>query len=235
MEEIPIRVSWKHHKNLKITASIFGFSVFLALVVKPTYAKAEEDLVTIGSVLKYTAGMATSILVHEGSHALVAGVTGTHLSWEAGTYNQPVGFKDHATSDAKGVAVYSAGLISQALSGEVILQVDKIDKNDAFIRGMMTWNILNPILYSLDYWVFHVSNKKNGNKYQGDLTGIEHYSNQAVASGFALSMSAITVFQGYRFLKTQTWAPDWLKSNFDNVNLTPMSPGGFMLVFKFDF
>jgi hypothetical protein len=235
MDEILIRVSWKHPKNLKITASIFAFSVFLALVVKPTYAKAEEDVVTIGSVLKYTAGMATCMLVHEGSHALVAGLTGTHLNWEAGTYNQPVGFTDHANSDAKGVAVYSAGLISQAISGEIILDVDKIDKNDAFVRGMMTWDILNPILYSLDYWFFHVSNRKNGNSYQGDMTGIEHYSSQSTANGFALSMTAIAVFQGYRFFKTQTWAPDWLKSNFNNVNLSPMASGGFMLAFKFDF
>jgi hypothetical protein len=235
MEEIPIRVSRKHHQNFKKIASIFGLSVFLALVVKPTYATAEENVLTTGSVLKYTAGIAASMLVHEGSHALVAGLTGTHLTWEAGTYNQPIGFTDQANSDAKGVAVYSAGLLSQAISGEIILDVDKIDKNDAFVRGMMTWNILNPILYSLDYWIFHVSNQKNGNKYQGDLTGIEHYSNQAVANGFALSMTAIAAFQGYRFIKTQTWAPDWLKSNFNNVNLSPMPSGGFMLTYQSEF
>jgi hypothetical protein len=235
MEEIPIRVSWELCRIIKKTVSMFGVFVFLALVVKPTYANAEENVLTIGSVLKYTAGIATSALVHEGSHALVAGLTGTHLDWEAGTYNQPIGFTDHANSDAKGVAIYSAGLLSQAISGEIILDVDKIDKNDAFVRGMMTWNVLNPILYSLDYWVFHVSNQKSGSKYQGDLTGIEHYSNQAVANGFALSMTAIAVFQGYRFIKTQTWAPDWLKSNFNNVNLSPMRSGGFMLTYKSEF
>jgi hypothetical protein len=235
MEEIPIRVSRKHHQNLRKFASIFGLSIFLALVVKPTYAKAEGNTLTAGSVLKYTAGIATSALVHEGSHALVAGLTGTHLTWEAGTYNQPIGFTDHANSNAKGVAIYSAGLISQAIGGEIILDVDKIDKNDAFVRGMMTWDILNPILYSLDYWFFHVSNKKNGNSYQGDITGIERYSNPAMANGFALSMTAIASFQGYRFIKTQTWAPDWLKSNFNNVNLSPMPSGGFLLSFKFAF
>jgi len=201
-------------------------------MVKPTYAQAEENGVTAGSVMKYTAGIVTSMLVHEGSHALVAGLTGTHLDWEAGNYNQPIGFTDQANSNAKGVAVYSAGLISQAASGEIILNVDKINKNDAFVRGMMTWNILNPILYSLDYWFFHISNKKNGNTYQGDLSGIEHYSNTSAANGFALSMTATSVFQGYRFLKAQTWAPDWLKSNFNNVGLSPIPSGGFMLTYK---
>ncbi len=232
-EEIPILLSWTHYK--KFIGSILGLSAFLVLVIKPTYAKAEENVVTIGSVFKYTAGIATSALVHEGGHALVAGMTGTHLDWEAGTYNQPIGFTDHATSDAKGVAVYSAGLLSQAISAEIILDVDKIDKNDAFVRGMMTWNILNPILYSLDYWFFHVSNKANGNSYQGDLSGIEHYSNQAKANGFALAMTGIAAFQGYRFVKTQTWAPDWLKADFINLNLSPVSSGGFMMTFKFVF
>lgn len=227
-----IRVSRNRHKNPRQNISILGLSVLLALLVQPTYAKAEENVLTAGSVMKYTAGIVTSMLVHEGSHALVGGLTGTHLNWETGTYNQPIGFTDHANSDAKGVAIYSAGLISQAMSGEIILDVDKINKNDAFVRGMMTWNILNPILYSLDYWLFHISNQKNGSKYQGDLTGIEHYSNASVANGFALSMSAIAVFQGYRFLNAQTWAPDWLKSNFNNVGLSPIRSGGFMLTFK---
>ena len=103
------------------------------------------------------------------------------------------------------------------------------------MRGMMTWNILNPILYSLDYWVFHSTNKINGNSYQGDLAGIEHYSNKATADGFALAMSAIAVSQGYRFLKTQSWAPDWLKDESRRMSLAPLPSGGFIIGFKFDF
>ncbi len=64
---------------------------------------------------------------------------------------------------------------------------------------------------------------------------MEHYSNTSTANVFALSMSAIGIFQGYRFLKTQTWAPDWLKSNYNNVALSPTRSGGFMLTFKCDF
>ena len=192
----------------------------------------DEDVVTISSVLKYGAGIVTSAILHEGSHALVAGVTSTRLEWKVGTYNQPLGFTDHANSNAKGVAIYSSGLITQAISGEIILQVDKIGKNDAFVRGMMTWNILNTVLYSLDYWIFHISNKQNGNSYQGDIRSIEHYSNRTVANGFALSMTAIAAFQGYRFLKTQTWAPDWLKSDFNDVKIAAIPSGGFMLTFK---
>ena len=78
-------------------------------------------------------------------------------------------------------------------------------------------------------------NRMNGNSYQGDLAGIERYSNKAAADGFALSMSAIAVFQGYRFLKTQSWAPDWLRENSHGMSLAPLPSGGFIMGYKFDF
>ena len=207
--------------------------LFLELV--PSHAGAAEGGVRLGSALKFSAGIVSGFLIHEGSHALVAGLTNTDLHWETGTYNQPIAFTESADTDAKGFAINSAGLISQAVGGEIILQVDKIDKNDAFVRGMMTWNILNPILYSLDYWIFHSTNKINGNGYQGDLAGIEHYSNKATADGFALSISAIAVFQGYRFIKTQSWAPDWLKEDSHSMSFAPLPSGGFIVGYKFDF
>jgi hypothetical protein len=214
---------------------IFPAITVLVLMLKPTSASADESGLTYGSVLKFSAGIATAALIHEGSHALVAGLTGTALTWKIGTYNQPLGFTERANSDAKGIAIYSSGLISQAIGSEVILRVDKIDKNDAYVRGMMTWNFLNPIMYTLDFWFFRVSNKSNGNGYQGDLEGIKHYSNDAMANAFALSMAAIATYQGYRFLQTQSWAPDWLRGDLDRVSLGPLPSGGLIMVYRFDF
>ena len=91
------------------------------------------------------------------------------MEWEVGNYNQPIAFTENASSDTKGLAVNSAGLIAQAIGSEIILRSDRIDKKNSFVRGMMAWNILNPILYALDYWFIGISNKKNGNFYQGDL------------------------------------------------------------------
>jgi hypothetical protein len=222
-------------KIIKKTAYLLSVAVFLAFFGKPTYAGSEEQGLTAVSVLKFSAGVATSMLIHESAHALVAGVTDTPMTWKLGTYNQPLGFTENAESDAKGVALYSAGIISQAITAEVILQTDKADKNDAFLRGLMTWNILNPVLYSLDYWIFHVSNKKNGNSYQGDISGIEHYSNNATANGYAISMTAIAFYQGYRFLQTQSWAPDWLKTEKNKLILAPLPSGGFVAAYQFSF
>jgi hypothetical protein len=71
--------------------------------------------------------------------------------------------------------------------------------------------------------------------YQGDLQGVEHYTNEATAQGFAISMSLIAVYQGYRFLKTQSWAPEWLKSERHTVNLGPTPSGGLAITYKLDF
>jgi hypothetical protein len=198
-------------------------------------ACAAEDSITARSVAKFAAGVVASAFVHEGAHAIVAAATGTSLTWKVGNYNQPLAFEESAGSGAKGVAIYSAGLIAQLICSEIILDVDSINKNDAFVRGMMTWNILNPILYSLDYWVFRVSNQQSGNSYQGDIQGIEHYSDERSAQTFAIGITAIAAFQGYRFLKTQDWAPNWLKAAPDNVNVVPLRSGGALLTYEYRF
>jgi hypothetical protein len=209
--------------------------IFPVLLLSPIPAIAAEDEGWPLSILKFAGGLASGALIHEGSHALVAAVTGTRLTWEAGTYNQPIGFTDHAKSDAKGLAVYSAPFFTQVAGAEIILQVEGINKNDNYVRGLITWNVANPILYSLDYWLIHRTNKKNGNYYQGDLQGIEHYSNQTTANLFAASFSAIALFQGYRFLKTQAWAPDWLKGESHRVGFTPLRSGGLLMTYHFKF
>jgi len=145
------------------------------LLLHPAPAFADEDLTAL-SVLKFFAGMASAAAIHEGAHAVVAEVTDTSISWEAGNYNQPIAFTTGEMNTSQGFAVYSAGLIAQVATAEIILDVDRIDKNDTFVRGMMAWNIVNPILYALDYWVIRRSNQENGRRFQGDIEGIEYYS-----------------------------------------------------------
>jgi hypothetical protein len=219
-------------KNI-VLAWLAGALLFITPGHQPVFAA--EDGITARSVAKFAAGVLASAAVHETAHALVAAATDTSMTWKVGNYNQPLAFDENATSNSKGIAIYSAGLIAQLICSEIILDVDSVNKNDAFVRGMMTWNILNPILYSLDYWVFRVSNQQNGNSYQGDLAGIEHYSSEGTAQAFAIGITAIAAFQGYRFLKSQDWAPDWLKAAPDNVNVLPLRSGGAMLTYELRF
>lgn len=222
----------------RIKKTVFLFWLVGALL--PTLpgvhpACAADEAITARSVAKFAAGVLSSALVHEGAHALAAAATNTDLTWKFGNYNQPLAFEAKASSDAKGLALYSSGLIAQLISSEIILDVDSIDKNDAYVRGMMAWNILNPVFYALDYWVFRISNQQNGNGFQGDLEGIEHYSNERTAQAFSIGITAIAAFQGYRFLKTQDWAPDWLKAAPDNVSVFPLYSGGAMLTYELRF
>jgi hypothetical protein len=196
---------------------------------------AAENGIGLRSVLKFAAGITTAFMIHEGAHAAVAELSGTELDWEIGNVNQPMAFTEYASSDDKGLAINSAGLISQAVGSEIILHSETIDKNDAFVRGMMIWNILNPISYAIDYWFIHRTNKKKGNTYKGDIQGIEYYGNESTADAFALSMAGIAIFQGYRFLRTQPWAPDWLKAESHGLNIQPLYSGGVMLTYRFDF
>ena len=221
-----------------IEKRIRQITTLIPLIVIPfniSSAIAADSAITYSSVLKFSAGIVAAFSIHEGAHALVAELTDTDMDWEIGNYNQPFAFTEHASNDTKGAAINSAGLLSQAIGSEIILQVDSIDKNDAFVRGMMAWNIVNPILYTLDYWFFHISNQENGNTYQGDIAGIEYYTNEPTANGFALSMAAIAAFQGYRFLKTQSWAPDWLKGESHTLNFVPQPSGGFFITYNFAF
>jgi hypothetical protein len=199
------------------------------------HAETKERNVSGRSFLMFSAGMVAAFSIHEAAHATVAEMTGTELDWEMGNYNQPIAFTGSVDSDSDGRALYSAGLISQVIGSEVILQSKSIDKNTAFTRGMMAWNIINPIMYSLDYWYIRRSNQRNGNRFQGDIEGIEYYSNKQTANGFAISMVGVATFQGYRFLKTQTWAPDWLKSKAYDLSFVPQPLGGVGLKWSFYF
>jgi hypothetical protein len=218
-------------KYLKICA----LTIFAMIVFHGNYARCEESSVNPISVLKYTGGIISAFLIHEGAHALVAGATGTDMTWEFGNYNQPIAFTENSDSDAQGLAVNAAGLTAQAIGSEIILQVDAIDKNDAYVRGMMTWNIINPLLYAVDYWFIGITNDSDDNSYQGDLAGIEYYSNETVANVAAVSFASIALFQGYRFLKTQTWAPDWIQNEQHNLNITRIPAGGLLLSYRIQF
>jgi hypothetical protein len=223
----------------KIQERISFVTTLMALIIiscKMTpAARAAEKETTYIPVLRFSGGIAAAFTIHEGAHALVAELTGTDMHWEIGTHNQPLGFTEHASSDGKGAAITSAGLLSQAIGGELILRHDRIDKNDYFVRGLMAWNILNPISYALDYWFFRRTNQRKGDTYQGDIEGVEYYTNKPIAQGFALSLAGIGALQGYRFLKTQSWAPDWLKGKSHTVNFGPLPSGDLVMTCKFVF
>jgi hypothetical protein len=210
-------------------------AVVNACFFNATSAHSQDSTDMLISVLKFTGGVMAAYAVHEGAHYAVAEITNTNIRFEAGSYNQPIAFTENGCSDSDGVALYSAGLVAQLASSEVILNVNKIDKNDAFVRGMMAWNIINPIVYSLDYWFLHRGNDSIGNSFKGDIKGIEHYSSKETANILTGSFVALATFQGYRFLKTQSWAPDWIRKDIYQLTFDYTPNAGLNLEIKFSF
>jgi len=220
--------------RMRYLPGVVIFTVFM-LSANPGWCEYKSMGDRMVSILKYSAGVASAFMIHEGAHLVAAEATGTEIDWELGNYNQPLAYTEQADDDTDGLIINSSGLVAQALASEVILQVDSIDKNDDFVRGMMHWNILNPIFYALDYWFFHITNDQTPDGYQGDIQGIEHYSDEKTANMFAASLVAVAGIQGYRFLKTQDWAPDWLKDEAQNLNFAPVKSGGFSFSYTINF
>lgn len=203
------------------------FSIF-------TSASAKEANENQFSYLKFTGGLLTAYAVHEAAHIIAGAATNTNMSWAPGTYNQPIGFNERAESNERGLIINASGLLAQTAASETILRMDGIDKNSDFIRGVMTWNILNPIIYALDYWLIGKSNIEKGESYQGDLKGTEHYADEPTANAYAAAIAAITLSQTARYIKTQEWAKKWMKSERHNVTPTLLTEG-IGIAYKYDF
>jgi len=150
------------------------------------------------SSLKFTGGMAASYMIHEAGHYFAAGVTDTDIETRWFEGNQIVLLYMEPESDGDGLYITSAGLIAQAMCSEVILDT-KVNKENSFIQGMMFWNVLNPIMYAADYWWIKRTNKIEDNQFQGDLAGIEYYSDKKTANIFAGTMILLAAWHGYRF------------------------------------
>ena len=209
--------------------------IVLVLILLPPTALHAENGISFSSVFAFLGGITAGFMIHEGGHALAGALTNTEMDWELGDINQPIQYTEYSTNDTDGLIINSAGFAVQAVSAEIILNVDRINKNNNFVRGMMFWNIVNPILYSLDYWFIGKTNQTDGENYTGDLQGIEIYSNKTTANVVAAGITALALFQGYRFVKTQNWAPDWISAESHNLNFIPKQSGGFALTYTIGF
>lgn len=210
----------------------------LALVLfwgHPTCAHSDENEPLLLSFGKFATGVLAAYALHEVGHWAAAELTNTDIDFGAGRYNQPIGFTENADNDTDGMIIHASGLVTQLLVSEVILEADSIDKNDTLVRGMMFWNIVNPIVYALDYWFLRRTNQESPTSYQGDIEGFENYSSEDAANIFAGTMAIIAAVQGYQYVKTQDWAPDWILNNKIQVACEPAPGQGAMLSIRVRF
>jgi len=185
----------------------------LLIIILPMNAHAFD----FKEAFKFSGGMVSSYMIHEAGHYFAAGVTDTDIDarWFEG--NQIVLLYMEPESDGDGLYITSAGLVAQAMCSEVILDTN-VNKESPFVQGMMFWNVLNPIMYAADYWWIKRTNKIEDNQFQGDISGIEYYSNKKTANIFAGTMVLLAIWHGYRFYKKEdTWynfTPTHVKNGF---------------------
>ncbi|HAJ27974.1 MAG TPA: hypothetical protein DCG53_12165, partial [Syntrophus sp. (in: bacteria)] len=77
-------VMFKGKKYISKKVGYIGLIILIvnSLMVSP--AGAADDSFEFLPILKFTGGILSSVVVHEGAHALVGGVTGTSMSWRVG-------------------------------------------------------------------------------------------------------------------------------------------------------
>lgn len=232
----------RHYQRGTVASALV---LLLLLLLSWPAAAAQSDVITEpatpteidgwgGAILGFSAGILSAYALHEGAHWAAAGLTGTDLRWESGTYNQPLGFTEDADNATDGAILHGAGLTGQALCGEVILAMDGIDKTTPYVRGLMFWNVANSIVYAFDYWFLHRSNQIDDEGYQGDLAGIEHYAGKDTANAFAAASLGIALWQGYRFWKAQKRGSSSTENKVQ-LGIAPTPQGGAMVAFQIPF
>lgn len=137
------------------------------------------------------AGIATAYGIHEAGHEIASRITSTPINWDSMEYT--IKPKDRAS----GAIICASGLVAQQISSEVVIRAGW--KND-YTDGMMIWNTINPIAYSLGYWFsFGTNYEPNGGGFHGDISGIEYYSNDNTAHIFAIAMVGLSSLNAYRY------------------------------------
>jgi hypothetical protein len=158
---------------------------------------------------KLLAGVTTAYGIHETGHQVASMATDTPIDWD----NMEYTISPKRRTD--GAIICASGLTAQQLSSEVIIRGGW--KND-FTNGMMLWNTINPIAYSLGYWLsYGINYETSDGGFHGDISGIEHYSNDTTANLFSAAMIGLSVLNAYRY-----W---WADKEPVNVGLIPVSGG----------
>lgn len=124
---------------------IFFVAVAMILVSNGT-ALADEASEARWNLAKkgigFVAGLTSGFLFHEIGHEIVARAEGADINWSDNRW----------TARASGNSLRNiawAGFGAQVISTEVILGVEKIPKDNAYVLGWLAFNICNSLIYPL--------------------------------------------------------------------------------------
>jgi len=112
-------------------------------ITKEQITEARIDVAK--KVVGFGAGFVAGGAFHELSHAVVAKIEDVHMEWGGFTPR----WTAYTNDSGKLRNIAFAGFGGEILSSEIILGVPAIPKDNAFVLGWLAWDILDPILYTL--------------------------------------------------------------------------------------
>ena len=125
--------------------------IIIVVLVSTSYCWADEITITKEQITEariniakktvgFTAGFLAGLAFHELGHEVVGRLEGAEMHWSGTEWNT-----NASPSDMRRIAI--AGFGAQILSTEIILGVEDIPKDNAFVLGWLGYNILNGIYY----------------------------------------------------------------------------------------
>lgn len=140
--------------------------------------------------LKFALGVGSGYVIHEAAHQAVAEVNGTPFKWQKGFGSTWV--TSNNTSDSERYELASAGLGSQVLSSEIILNTKKIPKDSEYVIGILTFNVLNALLYVVSDGIMN-PNDNYGDIEMMDKAGLD----REYVNTFLIVHSLFTIYRAY--------------------------------------
>ena len=173
-----------------------------------TPAMAQEMVKEFGL---FFAGWTTGFINHEVGHYLTANLLGVDIEWRCSNANLTYYIRAKNGVDLRNTAL--GGTAAEILSSEALLY-SRASKDNAFVIGWLTFNIVNPIQYVIRHEL------QNG---YGDLEIVKKHENglkveylEAIKVGHAL-------FTAYRLWNNKEFRESKIKTFF-----LPTKNGGFV-------
>ncbi|MFZ3091635.1 MAG: hypothetical protein WA240_13570 [Nitrospirota bacterium] len=140
--------------------------------------------------LKFALGIGSGYVIHEAAHQAVADINGTPFKWKAGSGGTWVSSSN--TTDSERYELASAGLGSQILSSEIILNSKSIPKDSEYVIGMLTFNVVNALIYVVSDGIMY-PNDNHGDIEVMDKAGLD----KDYVSTFLIVHSLYTIYRAY--------------------------------------
>jgi len=118
--------------------------ITLLLFFLPASVTAEPS-----DYIKFSLGAITGLAIHESGHFIAGEITDTDLHW-----NSPTRFTFDTKSSRDAAIISSAGILSNMLTTEAILNT-KIPKQNWYTIGLLTFSVAQPLFYVFTDQVFH--------------------------------------------------------------------------------